>query len=300
MPAAERRVAACALALLLLGRVAAADEAGHPVTMWRLEGAENRVYLLGSIHLLRPADHPLPAVIDEAYGDADTLVMEMDVDNVDPREAQRLVDELGRIEDAHTLADLMGPGLYDRARTFAKDAGIPLGMLSGAEPWLAAITVEQLMLQRIGFDPEYGIENHLAGKAETDGKEVIGLETVRQQLEFLDSMSLDAQRALLLQSLEESAEIATIMDALVRAWRYGDLEFLETRMLDEMREHPELYRALVVDRNRRWAKRIDALTKEADDYLIVVGALHLIGDDGVPALLEALGHDLTQMHATGP
>lgn len=290
---ARRWLAVCAL---LLAGAAAAEESGHPVTMWRMDGAENRIYLLGSIHLLRPGDHPLPAVIDQAYEDADTLLMEMDVDDADPLQAQRLVNELGLIRGDRKLADLMGPGPYGRAETFANEVNIPLGMLSSAEPWLAAITVEQLMLQRIGFDPEYGIEHYLAGKAEADGKEVIGLETIREQLQFLDNMSLEAQRSLLLQSLEESAEIETIMDELVHAWRYGDLAFLETRMLDEMREYPELYEAIVADRNRRWVKRIDALAKEADDYLVVVGALHLIGEDGLPTLLAARGYELMQMN----
>lgn len=289
----RRRLAAFAL---VLAGTAAAEEAPHPVTMWRMDGADNRVYLLGSIHLLRPGDHPLPAVIDEAYADADTLLMEMDVDDADPLQAQKLVNELGLIQGDRKLVDLMGEGPYGRAETFANAVNIPLGMLSSAEPWLAAITVEQLMLQRIGFDPKYGVEHYLAGKAEADGKDVIGLETIREQLEFLDNMSLAAQRALLLQSLEESAEIAKVMDELVRAWRYGDLEFLETRMLDEMRDYPELYEAIVVDRNRRWVKRVEALAKEPDDYLVVVGALHLIGEDGLPTLLEASGHKLVQMN----
>lgn len=289
---ASRRIAP--LLLLLFAGTAAAEEV-HPVTMWRMDGAENRIYLLGSIHLLRPGDHPLPGIIDEAYGDADTLVMEMDVDDVDPVEAQRLLSQLGLIQDDRKLRDLMGAESYARAETFAQDVDIPLSMLATSEPWLAAIMVEQLMLERIGFEQQYGIENHLAAKAERDGKEVLGLETVRQQLEFLDGMSLDAQRALLLQSLEESTEIERIMDELVRAWRYGDIGFLKDQMLGEMREYPELYQAIVVNRNRRWVERIEAFARDADDYLIVVGALHLIGDDGLPALLEDSGHELTQM-----
>jgi hypothetical protein len=169
-------------------------------------------------------------------------------------------------------------------------------MLAGSEPWLAAVTVEQLMLNRIGFNPKYGIENHLASKAATDQKDIIGLETVRQQLEFLDHMTLDAQRSLLIQSLKESNEIGTIMDELVNAWRYGDLDFLEREMLAEMREYPELYKTIVVDRNRSWVEKIDLWLDDRGDYLIVVGALHLIGGDGVPALLAQRGHEVTQMH----
>lgn len=282
--------------LLALAVPAAADQSGHPVTMWQMNGDSNHIYLLGSVHLLRADDHPLPAIIDEVYDEAETLIMEMDVDDVDPVEAQKIVTELGLIKDDRSLSDLMGPSLYAEAEAFAANVNIPLAMLASTEPWLAAVTVEQLMLTRIGFNPKYGIENHLATKAGTDNKEVIGFETVRQQLEFLDNMSLESQRSLLLQSLEESNEIETIMDDLVRAWRYGDLEFLEREMLAEMKAYPELYKTIVVDRNRNWAERIDALLSDEDDYLIVVGALHLIGDEGVPALLTARGHDVVQLH----
>ena len=272
-----------------------AEERGHPVSMWKLDGETNTVYLLGSVHLLRADDHPLPTVIDEAYEEAETLVMELDMDDIDPVEAQSLISELGLIQDDRSLSDLMGPEHYAEAEALANSAGIPLTMLGKSEPWLAAITVEQLMLARIGFNPLFGIENHLMEKAAGDNKEIIGLEKIREQLEFLDGMSLESQRALLLQSLKESIDIQKIMDELVHAWRHGDIAFMEDNMLDEMKQYPELYRTIVVDRNLSWLEKIEELLDDDDDYLIVVGALHLIGEDGVPALLTNRGRDVQQL-----
>jgi len=273
----------------------AAQDRGHAVSMWKLDGETNSVYLLGSVHLLRAADHPLPSIIDEAYGEAETLIMELDMDDIDPVEAQSLVNELGLIQDDRSLSDLMGPERYAEAEALANSAEIPLTMLGKSEPWLAAITVEQLMLARIGFNPLFGIENHLMEKAVGDNKEIIGLETIREQLEFLDSMSLESQRALLLQSLKESVDIQKIMDELVHAWRHGDIAFMEDNMLDEMKRYPELYSTIVVERNLNWLKKIEELLDDDDDYLIVVGALHLIGEDGVPALLTKRGREIQQL-----
>lgn len=286
------------LASLCLLVTAAAVPAGkgHPVTLWRLDGERNSIYLLGSVHLLRAADHPLPSVIDRAYADAETIVMEVDMDDIDPVAARQQVTALGLLPDERHLEELMGPEAYARAEVLARDAEIPLAMLARTEPWLAAITVEQLMLARIGFDPQHGIEAHLTSMATAEGKPVIGLETVRQQLEFLDGMSLSAQRALLLASLEESAQMERVMDELVRAWRYGDVDYLESEMLTQMQEYPELYRVIVVERNRNWTGVIEDFADDGDDYLVVVGALHLIGDSGVPALLEARGYDVVQMN----
>jgi hypothetical protein len=286
--------------VLTMSLSSTAEERGHPVSMWKLDGETNTVYLLGSVHLLRADDHPLPTIIDEAYEEAETLVMELDMDDVDPVEAQSLVSELGLIQDDRSLSDLMGPERYAEAEALAKSAEIPLTMLGKSEPWLAAITVEQLMLARIGFNPLFGIENHLMDKAAGDNKEIIGLETIREQLEFLDTMSLESQRALLLQSLKESVDIQKIMDELVHAWRHGDIAFMEDNMLDEMKQYPELYRTIVVDRNLDWLRKIEELLDDEDDYLIVVGALHLIGEDGVPALLSKRGHEVQQLRQPPP
>jgi uncharacterized protein YbaP (TraB family) len=281
------------LCLLLLG--AGAAHADHPVSMWQVDGGKNRVFLLGSVHLLRAADHPIPPVIYSAYEEAETLLMEMDMDDVDMIEAQALITELGLIQEGGSLREMMGPGAWSEAEKLAGRANIPLAMLASSKPWLAAITVEQLMLTRIGFDPSYGIESHMADRAAADKKEILGLETVRQQLEFLDNMSLDSQRALLLQSLEESIDLEAIMDELVGAWRHGDIQFLEHNMLEEIREHPELYDTIVVERNRDWVVQIEELLGHSDDYLVIVGALHLIGEQGVPALLSGRGYDVAQM-----
>ncbi|HLU07725.1 MAG TPA: TraB/GumN family protein [Woeseiaceae bacterium] len=283
------------LLLLALSLQATARDSGHPVSMWQLDGHNNRVYLLGSVHLLRADDHPLPSVIDETYEDAEKVIMELDMDDVDPVEAQSLLTELGLIQDDRSLSDLMGPE-YAEAAALATSADIPLSMLVKSEPWLAAITVEQLMLSRIGFNPLYGIEHHFMEKAEADEKEILGLETVEEQLRFLDSMSIESQRALLLQSLKESVDIQKIMDELVDAWRHGDIAFMQDNMLDEMKEYPELYRTIVVDRNRNWLGKIRELLDDEDDYLIIVGALHLIGEDGLPALLAEQGLEVRQLH----
>ncbi len=282
------------LALLMLASAGAVAE-NHPLPMWQLNGASNRIYLLGSVHLLREQDYPIPSTIYTAYQDADTLIMELDMDDLDPAMTQALVSELGLIEDGRTLMDVMGDDLYARAEEIAAEINIPLPMFAQSEPWLAAITVEQLMLTRVGFNPNLGIETHLMGKAATDGKEILGLEEFAQQLGYLDTLSIDAQRSLLMQTLSEAKDIEPMMDGLIDAWRQGDIGFLESEMLAEMQSYPELYEALVVTRNRDWTNQIEALLDDDQNYLIVVGALHLVGEDSVPSMLRRNGREVAQM-----
>ena len=153
-----------------------------------------------------------------------------------------------------------------------------------------------MMLMRIGFDPMQGIEYHLSGLAAGDNKEILGLETTREQLEILDNLSSEAQREMLIQTLSDSLEIADAMNEMVNAWRYGDIEFLEDSLLDDMQEFEELHEAIVVQRNKNWVEEIQKLLNEDDDYLIIVGTLHLVGEEGVPRLLSQRGLDVTQLN----
>jgi hypothetical protein len=294
------RIALIFISLVLLTPPVHADELGHPVTLWKVAGASNSVYLLGSIHLLRSKDYPLPTVLDAAYDDAEVLIMEVDMDDMDPFAAQAAFNKYGVLQDHTTLRDLMGPDLYPQAVAAADVIDIPLDMLNKTEPWYAAMTIEIMMLSRIGFNPTLGIEMYMMSKATRDGKTIEGFETVEEQIQFLDGLSLQAQQEMLLSTLEESAKLSEMMDDLIDAWRHGDVASLETGMLDELAKHEELTKILVTDRNSRWVGQIESLLDDDDDYLVIVGALHLIGAGGVPSQLESIGYDVHQLSEPPP
>lgn len=289
------RTLAIAFALIAACLLANAAEGQTPVSLWRVEGESNTIYLLGSVHLLRQSDYPLPNIIDRAYADAEELVMELDMDDLDPIAMQTATTRMGMLPEGETLESVLGKRDYAAALTAATQLDIPFEMLAGTEPWYAAIMIEQLVLGRMGFNPQLGLEMVILTKAVEDGKEITGLETVEEQLGFLDGLSADAQRAFLMQTLEEADHAERLMNSMITAWKNGDVAKLESEMLSEFDEHPELYRAIVADRNRRWLGDIEPLLRAEDDYLVLVGALHLVGDDGLPTLLEQRGHKVTQL-----
>jgi len=286
---------AVAALILFISPFAAYGE-DEPAMIWIAEGDTNLVYLLGSIHMLRERDHPLPNNVEAAYDDAEHLVMELDMDDIDPVAALQFLMTKGILDTGTTLGDLMGAEMYAQAKTAAGEAGIPIELLDKSEPWLAAMTVQEIMMMRIGFKPEYGVEMFLTAKAAADGKPITGLETVEQQLEFLDKLSIETQKRWFLQSIVEGRRMAMLIDEIVAAWRGGDVQFLEDELLHDMHNYPELHKAILVDRNQSWVNPIMELLDDGDDYLVVVGAAHLIGENGLPDLLSQRGVRIKRLH----
>ena len=278
-----------------IGASASADEVGHPLPLWQVNSEQNRIYLLGSIHLLREQDYPIPSAIYDAYENAEILIMELDMDDMDLAEGQVLTKELGMIQDDRTLSDLMGSELYREAETLAAAAQIPIALLAKSEPWYAAMTVEIMLLMRMGFNPQYGIETHFMNLAADDGKEILGFETMRQQLELLDGLSPEVQRDMLIQALAEGIELHALIDPMIDAWSKGDVTFIADNLLADIEDYPEINQAIVVDRNIDWTNQIVDLLNDNEDYLVIVGTLHLVGDQGVPNLLQSRDYEVKQL-----
>lgn len=286
-------IRACVLAAALLGGGVTAGTAqadGGSPPLWQLKGRNNSVYLLGSVHVLRDDTQPLSPSILRAYQDADILYMEVDVDDLDPMEVQQFTLSNGVLPPDQSLATLLGEARYSQAKSEAEKLGLDLDLLARLEPWVVALSAVQAQVLRLGLDPDAGIEQRLARDAARDQKEIRGLETVTDQLGIFDRLPLDRQRDFLLMSLEEAIDLPTALDDMIGAWSRGDVERLATVMSEEFKEFPELYEPLVVARNRNWTRQIVALLNDDTDYLVVVGALHLAGEDSVIEMLREQGH----------
>lgn len=257
--------------------------------VWAVRGKQNTVYLAGSVHLLRAEDGPLPGAFDRAYADAEALVMELDLDDLDPRGLQDWMRERGTFADGTTLRETMGEQRHRDLAAATARLGLPIEALQEFEPWVIALTLVQLQYQRLGFDSEQGVEKQLERRARTDGKQIRGLETLEEQLGLLDALSYEEQARFLELTVAELQDLERQTDDLLAAWRAGDAERLAALMSEEFEKFPALYRALVCERNLRWMPAIEKLLEDEQDYLVVVGALHLVGRDGLLDLAQRRG-----------
>ena len=152
-----------------------------------------------------------------------------------------------------------------------------------------------LQLQKLGFDPNYGVDRYLVERAVKSGKTIVGLETVAFQIGLIDQLPESDQESMLRQSLKEMDLLDRGLDQIVRAWSTGDVHYVGGVVTERYAEYPAVHQTVIVDRNRRWLPRIEKMIELGESMLIAVGAAHLVGKDGVIELLKARGYTVEQM-----
>lgn len=283
---------ALAWTLVLSAGPAAAAEPQHH-SLWSLQGKTNTVYLLGSVHFLSAAEQ-LPAVLEDAYQDAEVLVMEIDMDDLDPADAQQVTMQLGTQPAGQSLQQQLGKETYAKLEVRAKQVGVDPNLLNRFKPWFAGMTLMQLQLMKMGLQPNSGVEQRFTQRASVDKKPIHGLETLREQLGMLAALPDKQQREFLLYSIEDADRVEEEIDELLSAWRRGDTKALAQLLEEGFDRYPDLYRPLTTDRNRRWLTQVEDLLDDRDDYLVIVGTLHLVGKNSLIDLLESKGHRVVQ------
>ncbi len=300
---------ALAIATLTLVHAATPVSAGvktPPVPLlWRVSDADNSVYLLGSFHLLRPSDYPLAKEVDAAFADAESLLFEMAPEELSSPLLATQMGVAALRTDGTQLDSELPPATAKQLQAWIasnavtmQNASLSPQMLQMFEPWFVGIMVSIVEMTKQGLDPKLGLDQHFAGAAKKSGKSTAGFETGAQQIAFLDGMDKEEQLQLLADALDQSQEGSKQVEQLHSAWRNGDAATLWDDMaVDMRRDYPRLYRRINVERNDAWLPRIEQRlsTPGRDDTLVVVGALHLLGSDGLVEKLRARGYRVTRL-----
>lgn len=273
--------------------------------MWKVSDADNSVYLLGSFHMLKPGDYPLSKDVDAAFADAESLVFEMSPEEMASPTLGVQMGQAALRSDGTTLNSQLPPGtialldawLSENAASL-QAMGLTPQVLQMFEPWFVGLTISITEMTKQGLDPKLGLDANLAAQAAKAGKPATGLETGAQQVAFLDGMDKDEQLQFLAEALSQSKDAEAETAKLHDAWRAGDAKVLWDDMAMEMKnEYPRLYQRINVARNDAWVPKIEKRLSTAgkDDTLVVVGALHLLGPDGVVEKLRAKGYTVERV-----
>jgi len=283
--------------LLLLGLalpLLAADDG--PLFMWRAENGGAVMHLLGSIHAGEEGFYPLDARILHALAAADTVACEVDV--TDPGMQMKvalLAQQEGMYPEGESLRDHITEETWQDL-VARLDGMVPPMMLERMRPGLVATMVAQITLTQAGLDMASGVDLHVLGKAREQGKPVVALETAEDQIALLFGPDAAIDALMLTESLEDGPqEMLAMLDELVAHWRAGDPEALDRAYREDWLDHESMQRfheELLVKRNHGMAA---GLADRRGRWFVVVGALHLCGDEGVPALLAQHGWTVEQV-----
>ncbi|WP_312321057.1 TraB/GumN family protein [Stenotrophomonas sp.] len=282
---------------LLAGSASAAPAAKAGATapvplLWKVTGpGDSRVYLLGSFHMLRADDYPLSADVDQAFAASNRLMFELSpADMQSPDLVSKMMQAAVRTDGSELRRDLDAP-TWTKLQAYAAANNLPLAQLQGMKPWFVGLTITLSQLARMGLDPELGLDRHFMKRAADAGKPTSGLETIDTQISVFAQMSAKEQQQMVAEALDQAEQADALSRKLHDAWRRGDEKVLWNEMAVDMRaQYPQLYKRINTERNDAWVPKLQQqLQAGQGGTLVVVGALHLLGEDGVVEKLRAKG-----------
>ena len=294
-----RRATRIVVALLIItftiwGAFCGSLAAQEKSLLWQVGRGDKSIFLLGSIHFLRPENYPLNQAILTAFDASKRLVLEIDLNRASAEASQRVILEKATYRDGTNLAQNVAAETYEMASRRATELGLDMRILNPMKPWFAALTMVAINLQRMGLDPKLGVDRHLAERAKNSGKPTSGLETLESQLGIFDQLSKREQELMLRETVEELERLNSDVNEIVQSWLKGDESRLTRLLLRGMQEYPDLYEKILVERNRRWLAEIEKLVQQGSGAMVVVGAAHLLGKDSVVEMLKARGYSVEQ------
>jgi uncharacterized protein YbaP (TraB family) len=275
--------AACALACALAGGVAKAAPA-----LWEVRDRDTTIYLFGAMHVLQPNVKWRTRAFDRAYARADKVWFETRAD-ADPAEVQALVDRYG-VDPERSLTEKLPPRTVATLKAALERDGGSLDRVDRLRPWAAAMMLSVLPMTQRGATVSAGADAAVTRQARAAEKPIATFETVEQQIRLFASLPEAVEVQYLDDVASETLSPPRNGVALQSAWLHGDMGRLGPLVVDVMkRDRPTLYDTLLKRRNQAWAQALAAEMARPGVQLVAVGALHMAGDDGLPALMAARG-----------
>lgn len=285
--------------LLLLFIFTAVHAEDDRAFFWQVTAGETSVYLMGSIHFADESFYPLRKDIVDAFKLSETLVVELDVNKIDPNAYNRILLERGIYKDGSTIKDAVSEETWKQLQLQLQQLKLSYDDIKNYKPGMLVLTLTAIQIMQMGLDPEQGIDMYFLNKAVSDKplKKIVELETLEQQMNlFLD---IPDGELLLKESLYSMDEAEPIMTDMIRYWKNGDQDgMIKLIFEDALNDYPafsEIYDSLFYDRNRKMVAKIESMLKQQQgSYFLVVGSGHLVGDRGIVSALKEKGYKVVR------
>lgn len=268
------------------------SQALFAASVWQVSKDKQNFYLVGTVHLLSDSDFPLPSAFDTAFNASNHLIFETDLAELTSPKGMHLLMSQNTYKPGQNLQQVLSKEVYQQLQSKAAERQWPLTSIEQFKPAFAAIMLATLELQRLGA-ASTGVDMHYLHLAQQQHKQFSGLETLDEHLGVMTALNaLDAD-SLISATLKDLAQTETMLAQMKAAWRNGDTTALESLFLGEMKAFPEMYNIMLVDRNHAWMETLAQLNEPG--VMVLVGALHMVGDDGLLKLLADRGYSIKQV-----
>jgi len=277
------------LAVLSLSYIVVSGAAADSV--WQVSNGKSKLYLGGTVHMLNSSDYPFPPAYDKAYSASKVLVFETDVEKAQSDEFKIRMMKALTYQDGSRLKSAISPESFADLEAFAKTRNIPFERYGNFTPVGITLVFSVGEMQRLGMQQEYGVDAVYYQKAAKENKKIDHLESLDEQMNYILNMGGGDPDALIQYTLKDMDNMPKEIAAIKAAWRSGDLPALQKLTIDDMeKSYPEIYQSLVLQRNKNWIPKIEAMLKNKDVEFILVGAAHLAGPEGLVAQLQSEGY----------
>ncbi len=270
------------------------QQALSKTSLWEVRSTNTTAYLLGSIHLLSESAYPLPSQMDSAFKSSEQLVLEVDLVTMKSPDAQIDLLVKGMLPRGESLTEILSPKTLKLANAITAEIGLTMVAFKHYKPWMFVMTLTAAKLQQLGLSSQYGVDWHYFERAMDRKMPIIGLETIDEQIGYFEKMEGDDRDEFVRQSLEDFDLIESELGEIMAAWRSGNMDVMERTLLKNLEKYPRIQSLLINERNRNWIEKLDTIMQSGVTTMVIVGAGHIPGKDGLLQLLQSQGYTVQQ------
>ena len=287
------RISTAVAIALGLASGAAAQTRGRTF-LWKVQSGGGVMYLAGSVHALTADAYPLNPAYQRAFDASSALVEEIDLAEADPLSGGLGLLAKGMYQDGRTFSSAVSRQTVTLVQEKLKNTPLALDLIQPMKPWMVMLMIEALGSQDAGLDPELGLDKHFYNLATDGRKQVIGLETAESQIDRFDKMPEAMQEQMLRSELAEMDTEKSSLRSILTAWQTGDAPAIEKMLLASFTTNPAAYSSLITERNRNWMPQLETCLRRSSPCFVIVGAAHLVGPQGLLAMLQQKGYRVEQ------
>ena len=270
--------------------------------IYKIQSDTNTVYILGSIHILAEEYYPLTRAFSYSYYNSQKIIFEVDPEVLFSLSQKKSVEDYHYFQDGNTLEKVLRRKTLKLLKKRVAQMGIDFESINKLKPWAVNKIIGRSPLSTKEFRPDLGIEYYFFRLAKDAGKPTGGLETIEDQLNIDDKLPLKMQDEILRETLmvSDSKEIEKKFLHLVKSWHQGNFSELEHIIEEQKTKNLTYHQSLLTNRNKRWIPQIEKFLLEDKNVLVIVGAAHLVGDDGLLTLLTDKGYEIERVSYSRP